>query len=125
MRSFIALFLFFLAVLPQNSFAQSQLNVEKLVPFENFINEEIKNLNIAGAEVLIYKNKEVAWHKALGYVNLKNQKPLKKNSIYYIQSMTKPIISVALMQLVEKGLVNLEDKAGKYIPELAKLRTLI
>jgi len=60
MKSFISLFLFFLAVLPQNSFAQSQLNVEKLVPFENFIKEEIKNLNIAGAEVLIYKNKEVA-----------------------------------------------------------------
>ena len=125
MKSFISLFLFFLAVLPQNSFAQSQLNVEKLVPFENFIKEEIKNLNIAGAEVLIYKNKEVAWHKAMGYVNLKTQKPLKKNSIYYIQSMTKPIISVALMQLVEKGLVGLEDKAEKYIPELAKLRVNI
>ena len=123
MRSLFALF--FLAVLPQSSFAQSQLNVEKLVPFENFLKEEINNLNIAGAEVLIYKNKEVAWHKALGYVNLTTQEPLKKNSIYYIQSMTKPIISVAIMQLVEKGLLSLEDKAQKYVPELAKLRVNI
>ncbi len=90
--------------------------------FENFINDEIKNLNIAGAEVLVYKNNEIAWHKALGYVNLSTQKPLEKNSIYYIQSMTKPIISVAIMQLVEKGLIDLEDKAQKYIPELASLR---
>ena len=122
MKSLLPPFLFFLTVFSQNSYAQSQLNVQKMVSFENFINDEIKNLNIAGAEVLVYKNNEIAWHKALGYVNLSTQKPLEKNSIYYIQSMTKPIISVAIMQLVEKGLIDLEDKAQKYIPELASLR---
>ncbi len=122
MKSLLHPFLFFLTVFSQNSFAQSKLNIEKMVSFENFINDEIKSLNIAGAEVLVYKNNEIAWHKALGYVNLNTQEPLQKNSIYFIQSMTKPIISVAIMQLVEKGLIDLEDKAQKYIPELTSLR---
>ena len=34
--------------------------------------------NIAGAEVLVYKNNEIAWHKALGLRNLNTQEPLQK-----------------------------------------------
>ena len=106
-------------------YSQTNIDINQLVGFENFLNKEIKNGEIAGAEVLIFKNKKIIWHKNLGYKNYLSKSPLKKNSIYYIQSMTKPIISVAIMQLIEKGLLKLDDLAEIYIPEMKKLKVII
>ena len=98
------------------------LNAEKLKAFDAFVLQEIEAKNIAGAEVYIVKNEETVWHSALGNKNMQTQAALEKNSIYYIQSMTKPIISAAIMQLVEQGKLSLSDKVEKYIPEVAQLR---
>ena len=105
--------------------SQTKIDINELVGFENFISNEIKEGEIAGAEVLIFKNNNIIWHKNLGYRNYSSKSPLKKNSIYYIQSMTKPIISVAIMQLIEKGLLKLDDLAESYIPEMKNLKLII
>ncbi len=104
--------------------AQKQFDVDQLSDFENYLKTEIDAGQIAGAEVLIYYNQEKVWHKALGYNSIQTKAPLEKNSIYFIQSMTKPIMSVAIMQLIEKGLLSLDDLAQDYLPELAKLRVI-
>ena len=49
---------------------------------------------------------------------------MNKDAIFAIASMTKPVTSVAVMQLVEAGKVNLDDAASKYAPELGKARVL-
>lgn len=49
---------------------------------------------------------------------------MSKNAIFNIASMTKPITSVALMQLIEAGKLHLDDDAAKYLPNLAKLQVL-
>lgn len=104
--------------------AQKQFDINHLSDFENYLETEIDAGQIAGAEVLIYHNQEKVWHKALGYNSIQTKAPLEKNSIYFIQSMTKPIMSVAIMQLIEKGLLSLDDLAQDYLPELAKLRVI-
>ena len=109
----------------ESHYSQTKIDINELVGFENFISNEIKEGEIAGAEVLIFKNNNIIWHKNLGYRNYSSKSPLKKNSIYYIQSMTKPIISVAIMQLIEKGLLKLDDLAESYIPEMKNLKLII
>ena len=104
--------------------AQKQFDVDHLSEFENYLKTEIDSAQIAGAEVLIYHNQKKVWHKALGYNNVQAKAPLEKNSIYFIQSMTKPIMSVAIMQLIDKGLLSLDDLAQDYLPELANLRVI-
>ncbi|MEN8768214.1 MAG: serine hydrolase domain-containing protein [Candidatus Arcticimaribacter sp.] len=104
--------------------AQKQFDVDQLSDFENYLKTEIDAGEIAGAEVLIFHNQEKVWHKALGYNSIQTKASLEKNSIYFIQSMTKPIMSVAIMQLIEKGLLSLDDLAQDYLPELAKLRVI-
>ena len=86
--------------------------------------EEVDNSKAAGVEVLIHHKGETVWHKALGFSSLQDNRLLEKNSIYYIQSMTKPIMSVAIMQLVEQGKLNLADDAADYYPPLRKLRVI-
>ena len=104
--------------------AQTQFDVAQLTDFENYLKTEIDSAQIAGAEILIYHNQKKVWHKALGYNNIQTKAPLEKNSIYFIQSMTKPIMSVAIMQLIEKGLLSLDDLAQDFVPELGKLRVI-
>jgi CubicO group peptidase (beta-lactamase class C family) len=114
--------LFFL--LPLLSFSQDILegiDLSKLNKIEDFIDIEIENKKIAGAEFLLARNEAVVSHIAVGFSNLKTKEKLIKNSIYFIQSMTKPIISVAIMQLYERGLISLDENIEKYIPEISKL----
>ena len=113
----VALF-FFNGVFAQNV---SGFSTEKLLEFNAYIQNEIDAENIAGAEILIAQNGVVAWQESFGKRNMKTGTPLTKNSIYYIQSMTKPLISVAIMQLVEKGKIAIEDPVHMYIPEVKNL----
>jgi CubicO group peptidase (beta-lactamase class C family) len=81
----------------------------------------ISNKTLAGVETLLILNDRVVWHQAQGMADVATKTPLQPNSIYYIQSMTKPIISVAIMQLVERGLLALDDPIEMYIPEAKDL----
>ena len=114
--------LFFL--LPVLSFSQDILegiDLSKLNKIEEYIDIEIENKKIAGAEFLLARNEAIVSHIAVGFSNLKTKEKLLKNSIYFIQSMTKPIISIAIMQLYERGLISLDENIEKYIPEISKL----
>ena len=115
----------FIACKPTATKHQQSLDTKKIAEFKYFISKEITAGKIAGAEVLISKDNKIVLHEAQGFANITKQKKLAKNSIYYIQSMTKPIISTAIMQLHEKGLLSLEDNVSRFIPEIETLRVTI
>ena len=117
--------LFLLLVLGlQTVVAQGLLKTEKLTDFEDFLEKEITGGKIAGAEVLVYHQDEIAWRSTLGYQDLDKQTPLRENSVYFLQSMTKPIMSVAIMQLVEQGRLRLDEDAATYLPGLNQLEVI-
>ena len=60
----------------------------------------------------------------VGYKNLETQEILEKDTIYRIWSMTKPIIAVAAMQLIENNIIELEEPINKYLPEFSNLKVL-
>ena len=122
--SIIALFSF-ASCNPALTKHKQSFDTKKIAVFENFISNEITAGKIAGAEVLIYKKNKIILHEAQGFSDITKQKQLTKNSIYYIQSMTKPIISLAIMQLYEKGLLSLDDNVLRFIPEIETLMVAI
>jgi CubicO group peptidase (beta-lactamase class C family) len=69
---------------------------------------------------VLHEGKEV-YRDAYGWADVADQRPVAEDSIFRIYSMTKPIVSLALMQLYEQGEVLLENPVGRYIPELAEL----
>jgi CubicO group peptidase (beta-lactamase class C family) len=78
--------------------------------------------NIAGVSALIFeKNKEV-YYNAFGYADREAKRPMDRNTIVRIYSMTKPITGVALMTLYEKGAFQLDDPLSKYAPEFANMK---
>ena len=119
--------LLILLILPKTFFGQviEGLDLKKLSNLNDYIEEQVKAEKLAGAEFLIARNNKIIIHSSRGFSNLETKKKLDKNSIYFIQSMTKPIISVAIMQLFERGMLDFDDEVSKYIPEVASLKVAL
>ncbi len=74
---------------------------------------------IAGAVVLVARNGKVALHEARGVSDIQHGTRMKKDTIFRIYSMTKPITTAAVMMLIEEGKLSASDPVEKYIPSLA------
>jgi len=76
-----------------------------------------------GIQWLVNVNNEIYSGK-VGYNNLETNAPVLDNTIYRIWSMTKPVVAVAAMQLIEQNRISLEDPITKYLPEFLSLKVL-
>jgi len=89
---------------------------------ENFL-KHIENGLCNGAEwKIISKNK--TYHDSIGFRDLNKKKSFDKNLFFRIWSMTKPIISIATMQLIDKNILSLNDTIDKYLPEFKNINIL-
>ena len=69
-----------------------------------------------GASICILHRGEEVYRKEYGEADKEKHHPMKPDTIFRCYSMTKPITSVAVMTLVEKGALALSDPASKYLP---------
>lgn len=83
------------------------------------INQEIEAGEIAGANIMVlHKGKEI-FFDCYGYADKENKFPVKRDTIFRLFSMSKPITAVATMILVERGEIDVRDAVSKYIPAFA------
>ena len=59
-----------------------------------------------------------------GYLNIANKKPIVDNTIYRIWSMTKPIVSIVVLQLIQEKKIKLSDPITNYLPQFQNLKVL-
>ena len=76
---------------------------------------------LPGALTLIERRGELAHLSLQGHMDVERSRPLQQDTIFRIYSMTKPITSVAVMMLVEDGLIALDDPVHRYIPQWRNL----
>ncbi|MBI04937.1 MAG: hypothetical protein CMI96_03865 [Pelagibacteraceae bacterium] len=89
---------------------------------ENFL-KHIENGFCNGAEWKIISKNNV-YHDAIGFRDLNKKKSFDKNLFFRIWSMTKPIICIATMQLVDKNYLSLDDTIDKYLPQFKNISIL-
>lgn len=77
---------------------------------------------VPGVVTMVAKDGKVVHFEAAGKREVENGSPMKKDTIFRIYSMTKPITGVAMMMLLEQGKWQLNDPVSKYIPEFANLQ---
>jgi len=77
---------------------------------------------IAGCQITVVRGGHVAYHRSLGLMDREQERPMAEDAVFRIFSMTKPIASLALMQLYERGMFQLTDPVHRYIPEWRGLR---
>ncbi len=78
-----------------------------------------------GAISLVARNGRVAHFDTHGLMDLETKRPMQKDAIFRIMSMTKPVVGVAILMLVEDGKVRLTDPASKFIPDLQGLSVVV
>ena len=96
----------------------------RLQRLDDAMNEWVKKEWMNGGAALIIHDGKIVYHKAVGFNDLENKTPLKKDDIFRIASQTKAITSVAIMMLMEEGKLLLDDPVSKYIPSFKKQAVL-
>ena len=79
---------------------------------------------VPGIVNLVMRNGKIVHFEAVGNRGIDNESPMQVDDLFRIYSMTKPITSVALMQLYEQGKFQLSDPVTTFIPELTGLNVL-
>jgi CubicO group peptidase (beta-lactamase class C family) len=79
---------------------------------------------ITGVVTLLYRHGTVAHTDVLGFQDEERQAPMRRDTIFRLASMTKPIVSVATMMLLEEGKLHLHDPIERFLPEFANPRVL-
>src|SRR5437763_14356639 len=82
----------------------------------------VERKDVPGVVALVTDRERVLYQGAFGVADVSTGRPLTQDALFRIASMTKPVTSLALMQLVEQGRLGLDDPAEKYLPELAELK---
>src|SRR6056297_222327 len=119
--------LFLILLFPFYSWGQEKNNSLKLEnigiykdslnKMNNYFHSLVDKDSLAGIQTAVMKNGELIHFDSYGYADIENREKIDEKSIFRIFSMTKPIVSVALMQLYEEGKFNLSDPVHKFIPE--------
>jgi len=84
-----------------------------------------KDLNagaFAGASAAVYRDGECLYSGTFGMADRENGIPMADDSIFRIYSMTKPVTAAAVMQLAERGIIDLQHPVSRYIPEFSAPR---
>jgi len=84
----------------------------------------VERNDVPGVVALVTDRERVLYRSAFGVADVSTGRPLTSDALFRIASMTKPITSVALMQLLEQGRIGLDDPAEKYLPELKRLKVI-
>ena len=97
------------------------LSSARLDYLKNWLQAEVDQGRIPGAVVMIVRDGKLAWSQTVGFQDKDAGKRLDKDAIFRIYSMTKPLVAVAAMMLVEDGKLQLADPVSKYLPEFEKM----
>ena len=84
--------------------------------------EEVTKGTFPGAVTLIARRGEIVHFEAHGFQDAAKTKPMAKDSVFRMASMTKPIVSVAALMLMEQGALKINDSVAQYLPELKDLK---
>ena len=93
------------------------MNFEKITEYL----DSLEALGIPSVDCIISRNHEIIYRHMNGTVDFEHKKPVSKDQLYIMFSMTKIQTMTAIMQLVEQGKISLEDEVSKYLPAYKNL----
>ena len=112
------------AELPSASPQSQGLSAERLGRVRELFQAEVDGGRMPGVVVLVARKGKIVQADALGFQDKESGKPMKRDAIFRAYSMTKPMVSVLAMMLVEEGKLQLNDPVSKFFPALATMKVL-
>jgi CubicO group peptidase (beta-lactamase class C family) len=93
------------------------MSSERLQRIHEEMQRHIDAHEISGAVTLVARRGRIAHFEAHGLMDIESRKPMAKDAIFRLASMTKPVTAVAVLMLVEQGKIRLSDPVSRFIPE--------
>lgn len=93
------------------------LSEERLARIHDTMQRHIDTHDISGAVTVVARKGQIAWFHAQGATDIDAKKPMEKDAIFRVFSMSKPVTGAAILMLLEEGKVRLNDPVSKFIPE--------
>jgi CubicO group peptidase (beta-lactamase class C family) len=100
-------------------------SAEGLQRINELIKRHIDAGTFSGAVTLVARHGRVAHFEAHGLMDIESRKPMQKDAIFRIMSMTKPVVGVSTMMMIEEGKGRLTDPVSKFIPEMKDLKVAV
>ena len=108
--------------LPLAKPAEVGLSGERLDRITQWLKDDVTKGTIPGAVLMIARHGKVAYFESMGMLDPETKAPMRKDAIFRIYSMSKPITSVAVMMLFEQGKLSLDEPIAKYIPAFKDMK---
>lgn len=109
-------------LLPQANPEDAGFSSSRLDRIKPVLHKYVDDKKLPGLISMVARKGKLVHLHSYGVMDLETKKPMQPNSIFRIYSMTKPVISVAVMMLYEQGYFQLSDPVSKYIPEFSDLK---
>jgi CubicO group peptidase (beta-lactamase class C family) len=114
-----------LAAAPNGKPEDVGLSSERLQRITQLIQQYVDSKQIAGAVTVVARRGRVAHFEATGLMDIERHTAMRKDAIFRMASMSKPVTGVAILMLVEEGKVRLNDPVSRFIPEFKDTKVAI
>ena len=104
---------------------EAGLSAARLQRITDMVQRHIAAGDLTGAVTVVARRGKVAHLAAQGVMDLDSKQPMTPASMFRIASMTKPVIGVSIMMLVEEGKLHLNDPVARYIPQFANMKVAV
>jgi len=104
---------------------QTGFSSERLARIQDMVQRHMDAHDISGAVTLVARNGKIAYFDAHGLADIDAKKPMSKDSLFWIMSMTKPVVGTSVLMLMEEGKLRLTDPVSKYIPEFKSMKVAV
>ncbi len=98
---------------------QQQTATNKFDSFDQFLSDEVQAGRLVGVQGIVWHDGQLVYNKTYGLRDRESGDSMRGDELFFIQSMTKPIVSAALMTLYDEGRFQLDDPISQYLPEFA------
>ena len=101
------------------------MSTEGLSRIDELTKKHIEAGHIQGGVTIVARRGKVVHFSTHGEMDVEKGRPMELDAIYLMASSAKPVIAVAVMMLVDEGLLSLNDPVSKYIPEFADMKVAV
>ena len=104
---------------------QGGLSQARLDALTSFMQSRVDAGHLPGTVMMVAHKGKVVYSKALGWLNPQTRTPMSEDALFRMYSMTKPVVSVATLILLEEGKLQINDPVSLYIPEMKEMKVRV